>query len=414
MKTSHISILTAIIALICSACSADEPRPADNTAAPTLTIKTRAPQAGASEKELINTWWIALVDASGTVTHIFDRPADKTNATDYEEFKMTIPRGTYTVYAFANIARGTHGLDFTVGATAPDLSKSTWSEVGAIGDAIPMTGVLRNVAFKGVASDNITIEVVRLWGKLSFEFTTDASRPVTVKKITMTPALTKAVSLMPDYTTLGKAPNLPEGTVCTALEHASALSIAKGDAAATESFYVLESTAKSHATGRYPLAFDLEYADGTTRTVSALAYQLGHINRNDHVIIPVLLTNWLIDLDVQFYPPIGGYPAVVLESKGEEYFASFGSSGRFVIRPTVTSASGSIVADKDIDIAISTSDPSGILRTAPYRDEKTLEIIGEIDTDHLGTAVIDLEISIKADALQHRILRKFYIIRKNS
>ena len=177
---------------------------------------------------------------------------------------------------------------------------------------------------------------------------------------------------------------------------------------------MLESTAKSHATGRYPLAFDLEYADGTTRTVSALAYQLGHINRNDHVIIPVLLTDWLIDLDVQFYPPIGGYPAVMLESKGEEYFASFGSSGRFVIRPTVTTASGSIVADKDIDIAISTSDPSGILRTAPYRDEKTLEIIGEIDTDHLGTAVVDLEISIKADALQHRILRKFYIIRKIS
>ena len=91
MKTSHISILTAIIALICSACSADEPRPADNTAAPTLTIKTRAPQAGASEKELINTWWIALVDASCTVNQIFERPSVKADGTVFEDLKMSIP-----------------------------------------------------------------------------------------------------------------------------------------------------------------------------------------------------------------------------------------------------------------------------------------------------------------------------------
>ena len=93
---------------------------------------------------------------------------------------------------------------------------------------------------------------------------------------------------------------------------------------------------------------------------------------------------------------------------------SNGSAGCEGKHPNVNIDSGSNVADKDIDIAICPADASAILRTAPYRDEKTLEIIGEIDTDHLGTAVVDLEISIKADALQHRILRKFYIIRKNS
>lgn len=412
IKYTGILLMTAF--MLCAGCSGHEPEPSAETLSAGVTIRTRMPQdVNATENELINTWWMAFVDRDGIVRLILDRPSEKTGAVDYEEFSFTIASGTYTVYAFANIDRSTFEPVFAEGKTAPDLSAATWDKTGKIGDYVPMTGVLRNVSIQDGGQRYFSIEVVRLWAKLCFEFTTDASQPVTVSRISMTPALTGAVSLLPDYNSLGGAPVLPAETVCSALELDTDLTITQGQTLPA-TFYVLESTAAAHATGRYPISFDLQHGDGQTQTVSALAYQLQYINRNDFVTIPVRLTDWLVNMDVDFYPPIGGYPAVVIETAGNEYFAKFGSAGQFVIRPAVTTADGTPVNNKDINITIATSDPDGVLSVAPSRDDTTYEITGEIGAAKTGTAVIDLTITVKDDALQHKILRKFYIIRQNS
>lgn len=427
MRTNYISILLIMALLLCGSCSDNEPELAAESTTSTVTIRTRAPQdneANATTDELINTWWMVFVDEQGAdkgkVRLILDRPSE-TDAVSSEEVKFTIPRGTYTIYAFANITRESLtqtplNLTFTEGAAAPDLSTVQWNRIGKIGDLIPMTGVLHNVSLTKEMNNTFSIEVVRLWAKLCFQFSTDTDKTITVSKLSMMPALNEGgVILLPNYTSLGGAPSLPDGTNCSLLERKDLnLTITK-NAAASETFYLLESTAASHPTGHYPLSFELKYRDGATRTVNALAYQLEHINRNDFITIPILITDWTVAVGVLFYPPIGGYPAVLLEeSKDNEFYATFGSPGKFVIRPTVTSADGTIVANSDLAITLTTEDTDKILSQQPTYDNKTFEIIGEIASGK-GTAVVTLDIGIKVNnTVQQTIKRKFYIIRQDS
>lgn len=417
MKIHHLNICVGIsallIALFAVACSEKDELSVSDTSGSTVVIRTRVPQAGAADNELINDWWLVFVDNSGSIRLLLDRPSDKTDPVDYEELEFQIPPGTYTIYAFANIDRNSLGLEFGEGKRMPDLTSVKWNSVGASGDLIPMTGVLRNVNISNEGG-RFMIEVVRLWAKLCFEFSADISQDVTVSKISITPALTDAVALLPDYSSLGAAPNLPDDAVCGRLDRPVSIKVPNDGKTASETFYVLESTAAAHPSGRYPISFDLQYSDGSKRTVNALAYQLAYINRNDFVTIPVLITDWTVDFNVLFYPPIGGYPAVLSESKDDEFFAKFGSAGKFVIRPFVTAAGGSIVSDKDIEVNMTVSDPDNILNGLLSRDDQTSELIGEIKEGALGTAVVNLEIKITADVLEHRIIRKIYIIRQNS
>lgn len=408
MKICHISILPVIMALLFGSCASDEPRPASETTTSTITIRTRAPQVAADDNELIRSWWLAFVDGSNVVRLVIERPSDRTEPVDYETFNFVLDKGVYTVYAFANIPRNTSGLDFTVGNQAPDLSTATWSTVGVLGDDIPMTGVLRNVVLSGKTGDSFTIEVVRLWAKMCFEFTTNASHPVTVKSISMTPALTGAVNLLPDYGSLGKSPVLPAGTICSQLDRNVDINV--GSEAVSETFYLLESTAESHPTGCYPLSFGLEYADGRSLTVSALAYQLEYINRNDYVTIPVLITDRTVGLDVRFYPPIGGYPAVIVDSKGDEFYAKFGSSGLFEITVEVAdNYTGFKIPSDRFSVSLSVDSGGDIFSQQPVRSNG--EIIGELAEGKTGTAVINLDISVTDDAIRQTYKRKLYIIR---
>lgn len=416
MKVNYISILLiAVLALYCS-CSESELQAPEEPTTATFMIGTRAgSDQNATEKELINSWWIAFVDESGIVTKIVQRPSDKTTVVERETYSLKIKAGKYNVYAFANIAQNTHGLNFTEGQKAPDLTAINWSEVGTYSESlVPMTGVLYNQ----VVGENksFEIEVVRLWAKMRFQFITDSDNPVKVKKISMTPANTPAVTLLPDYSSLGGAPVLPAGTTCTTLERTTDITVTSKDYTTAQdvTFYLLESTAAGHPTGRYPLSFDLQYGEGAaSRTVSALAYELPYINRNDFITIPVFITNWAVDISVLFYPPIGGYPAVITDSKDNEFYAKFASGGKFVIRPTVTSADGSLVDNSKLDISLTTEDAGGILSREPAYDNTTSEIIGEIGDGKTGTAVVTLEITIRPnESVQQTITRKIHIIRQ--
>lgn len=412
MRICNISIFFIISLLLLGSCSTDDPQSESKQVEATFMIKSRAfPEDGtdATDMELIKTWWIVFVDKTNVVVKVIERPSDESAAVQREEFTVKLDEGSYTVYAFANIGRTDFGNDITEGNQMPQLP-TTWIKQPDT-SAVPMTGKLEINITDG--QNGFDIEVVRLWAKMSFSFTTDALQPVTVSKISIASAYTSAINLLPDYNSLGKAPALPHGTTCTTLEKNTDITISAGDQAVSSTFYLLESTAQNHPTGRYPISFELKYGEGAPHTVNALAYNLEYINRNDFVTIPVLITDWKVDLNVLFYPPIGGYPAVLLDSKDNEFYARFGSGGNFVIRPTVMSTSNEQVAWKDIDITLDTSDPDEILRKEPVLDEKTSEITGEIEDNKFGTAVVTLTIKVRTDALQHTIVRRFYIIRQN-
>lgn len=421
MKTCHniIAPLIAALTITLGACSDhNDPQPEPDTAEATIVITSRADNSSIdnastpSDNELIKSWWMVFVDNQGVVQLILERPSDKTAPVAKENVELSISNGKYTIYAFANINKA----DFNIskGEAMPDLSGKTWTTVGQIGDNVPMTGKLENVTIDNSSNTQVEVEVVRLWAKLRFLFTTDTEKEIKVSKITMTPALNETgVTLLPDYTSLGKKPVLPDGVRRSTLEltPTDGLTVTKAHGAET-TVYLLESTAESHPTGHYPLSF--EYNDGSARTAHALAYQLEYINRNDFITIPVLITDWSVDATVLFYPPIGGYPAVITEKKDEEFYAKFGSAGKFVIRPTITSADGTTVTADKLSMTLSTEDTDGILNTAPAYDDTTGEIIGVIASGKTGTAVVTLTIQITTDAIKHQIVRKFYIIRQNS
>lgn len=413
MKQLYVSIMLVMALLLSGGCSDNEPQ-SDTPTTATFAISTRAgSDSNATDNELINTWRVVFVDNAGTVKLIIDRPADKTGAVEREEFKFNLPAGTYTAYAFANMDPMP---EFTLDSPVPgDLEARVWKTVGNIGDRVPMSGVLRNFVLTEGASNRVSIEVVRLWAKLCFKFTTDIeNQNVTVSNISMTPAQNETgVSFLPDYKSLGNAPTLLSNTVCSKLDRplTTPLVVSNGNPK-SETFYLLESSAAEHPTGHYPIDLEVKYGEGEMQTVSALAYQLDHINRNDFVTIPVLLTNWLVDIEVLFYPPIGGYPAVLTEKKDNEFYAKFGSGGKFVIRPTVTTASGTKVPDSNLEYGLTIKDDKGILKSGPSVDEKTKEIVGELNDEGSGTAVVELTIKIKDGALERTITRYLYIIRK--
>lgn len=425
MRLNYTNILLIVSLLLFGSCT-ENPELKKSEVFTTFSITSHSTKTGeASDKELINSWWIAFVDESGVVKKTLDRPIANTAAVDRESFKLSLPQGKYTAFAFANISKEelktALGLESTIteGSTMPNLSTATWTKVGNIGDYIPMTGKL-DIEITN-SSNGFEIEVVRLWAKLCFQFTTDVEGPITVSKISMTSALTSKVNLLPNYSSIGSngiqgsAPVLPVGTVCGTLEKPFSPEVTINKGIATETtFYLLESTAANHPTKHYPLTFELKYNNGTTHKVEALAYGLSYINRNDFITIPVLITDWLVDVSVLFYPPIGGYPAVLSEKNDGEFYAKFGSGGRFVVNPTISSSDGSVVTNSNLDITLTTEDESGILNKQPTYDKKTSEIVGEIADGKYGTAVVTLEIKITDGDLQYSIIRKFYIIRENN
>ena len=407
MKIKYIFMLLTVL-LLCGSCTTDDREVEQTQVAVSFTIASRAVQDdSASPEELINSWWIAVVDNEGTVCRIMERSASKTDAVESDEFYLNLAAGDYTAYALANIDRTDFPYSIVVNQPMPDLSNVVWSkEIGTIGALVPMTG---KKTVRVTQNTGVEIEVVRLWAKMRFRFTSNASQPVTVSKISMLPALTEAVNLLPDYQSLNQSPALPEGTVCKLLEHPTDLTVNNDGNSVDETFYLFESTAESHPTGHYPLSFELTVG-GTKRTVSALAYQLDYINRNDFITIPVLITDWELRLDVRFYPPIGGYPAVIVDNKGDEFYAGFRTSGFFEITPQVSdSYTGEAVAADNVSVRLSVESGGEFFPQAPaWRNG---EIVGELAENTTGTAVINLEVTVTNGSLEQTFTRKLYIIR---
>ncbi len=387
----------------------------------TMSIASRATagtHAADGDNELINSWWMAFVAPDGTVVETLDRteaydPAGQklpNSAVERETFNVSLSEGTYTVYAFANFDGSSPSSNIwgiKEGEKMPDLSAKTWATAIENDSKIPMTGFC-SFSVPSPESQNLMVEVVRMFAKLEFQFSTTSGTQKTLKRIKMHNAATSAIKLLPDYSLLeGSTPSLPDDAVNSDLEYEVDIPLS-GDAASYRR-YIFESTAAAHPTGHYVLEFDIDNHDGSSpETITALAYQLDHITRNDWVRIPVTFTDWTLRLDVRFYPPIGGYPAVVVDSKGHEFYAKFGSSGYFEIIPEVSDSNSTLTADK-YTVAVTLDSGSELFSRTPAWENG--EIVGELAEGRTGTAVVNLAITVNDDALRQTFTRKLYIIR---
>lgn len=422
----HTTILFLSLLFLAS-CSEDETPAASYKTRFSISVKSPGmPTDPSGDNEKINTWWIALVSSNGTVRAILERPAGLTAAIEEETINAEIPTGRYTAYAFANITKdelqSKTGITFTTGQASPtdaQLSSATWNMPNNSykDQNIPMSG-RQEITVTGHVNESFAIEVVRMLAKIEFAFSNNASKDITVNSVSFSPLNTGNIHLLPDYSTLEDAPKLlPDNgteTVTLNFSGANAITLAAGAGETkTEHFYARESLVQSQATGHFLVSVNISREGSSTNQLYSLTEQLTYINRNDYIRIPISFTDYLLDFDVLFYPPIGGYPAVINEKKDNEYYIKFGTQGKFVINPLIREASdgSAYLQPGQYTINIAVNQDGGIFTTYPALDENTGEITGELNSS-TGTAEVKATVSINNGTTTYLYERLIYIIRE--
>lgn len=303
---------------------------------------------------------------------------------------------------------------------------------------IPMCGFLKNIEVKNTVEETFSIEVVRMVAKIEFQFTNKTAKEITVNSVSIDPVTSSAVSLMPNYSCLGVKSYDPLVTptptygILTYTPSSSITLPASTDAKKNCFFYCKESVS-NHPTKKFTIGVNISRKndDGVVFSeelhyspTEVISY---YINRNDWIKIPISFTDWIVDFQVIFYPPIGGYPAVANWNEtntGSHYF-TFGSQGQFSIVPKIREAKdgsnwlqpneyihkndkGEFVADENkLNLTISGDD---IFYDQPAIDKKTGEIVGRL-SEKTGTALVTVSFKLDNDLI---VSRKLYIIRKKS
>lgn len=393
---------------------------------------TRTAYVGAfNDNELINSWWIAFVNTDdNVVTAIVKRGSEKTDAVKSEDFEFGIASGKYDVYSFANITQSKveelTGKNIEVNSYMPDLSNVSYNITSLIPNGttegtvlIPMTGKKTVYIDEG---STLEFEVIRMVGKLKFTFSNPTTSDITIKYLKFNPLNNGNVLLMPDYTTLSyNAETNPklltdiDTTFSFKLDYKEGTILTAGSKNKCDTcFYVRESLASPHPTGHFLIDVGVKYADMNEET---LYYGLSDdsftgINRNDYIVIPLRFTDYKINIIPNFYPPIGGYPAIVTV-KEQEFYCTFKTQGIFQIRTFVYDPVGTAYSNYHVAITGIDGDTS-IFAKEPYIDSMTGEIVGEL-SDAGGKACVNLEIEVKIDSVVYQVYkRRIFFIRTNS
>lgn len=394
-----------------------------------------------TDNEKIHSWWMAFVKDNKVEKVISSNDHLNGVMEDYyTDEEITLMSGFYTVYAFANIDKflkeeRTLESDFASSATwdyedhKEDLDKE--------GSYVPMTGVTSIAVIEGKGV-SFQVEVIRLWAKVTLEYSSSETNAPEILGVTMLPANTAKVNLFPDYekvsldyksnSKFGQPVDLPDGVKSSdAREITYTSPFRPSSIPHSEMFYLFESNATTHPIGTYVLLFKTRRNDSSeieVHTAHLDASKFSHINRNDLIVIPICLTPWNIDYDISFYPPIAGYSAMITESQGDEFYAKFGTFGKFSIKPKVTDKEGNVLRADEYTMSISLSDPDGILKADPKRDELTGNIVGEIKQKDAagkeitsGHCVLTLTFKINNKDNDNKtypeVTRKIHIIRES-
>lgn len=432
----YLIILAA--ALLLAACQRDDADGPKGPEAPAIfTVTAPVTSSGTTDEvsdiERITSWWVVIADknaqGTGTVRAIVESGAINPGITD-DRLEAELKRGTYTVLAFANMTQAelktATGLEFAEGQPLPAAwDTKTYKNFGRLWPstkAIPMAGH-KDVTFTGTPYEVYAIEVVRLVGKIEFLFTNGAATDIEVREVQFGPLQNGDQPLFAPSTWPGGSPEYLNTADTTTVTWTFPDPVADRTlhAGSKEQFsgviYVHESDACKHPTGRFHLAIRIARGGNTAEeSLYALATDIDLINRNDHIRIPVTLTDWSLFVEVMFYPPIGGYPASIIEERNHEFYIKFGSSGRFVITPRVRQGvSGKPLGADRLKVEINRVDTPtvNIIKHEPEADAITREITGELADNVTGSAIYELKVMVKEDSNTRIFTRRLHIIRQN-
>lgn len=393
----------------------------------TMNIATRAtgtPESAANNAEKIHTWWVVFVNRAGNVQKIVQRPSSDSYVEE-ETVELDIPTGTYTLYAFANITQSavtTAGYTFTEGSPKPaGIDAATWTLANGYSGDIPMTG-RQNVTVTNRVNQTFSIEVVRMLAKMEFRYKNESTKALSINSLSIKQVQKTPVPLLPNYDWLTDGWTFADqGTEATTYTRTYSTPLAVAlTASTTDTFYMIESQADYTAPSQsYLMTLNVTRngnIDDLYFTLDKTSIQT--IYRNDHVIVPLNISDFIVSLDAEFYPPIGGFPAIITTDNDKtEFYCTFATQGEFEIRPTVFNAAtrtNVYYPHWDYNSTTVTVTGAPIFSTAPHIDPATGELLGTLNTTE-GIACIDVEIKVEVSTGVYQLYpRRIYIIRKNS
>lgn len=427
------------------------------------------------DNEKIKDWFLVFVDKDGKVRKILNRHDAETGITnsgavEVETFKCILPSGSYSIYAFANISRAelsaAAGVSFATDMPMPEsLLTSIWNGLndtdgkhdasdeavthfgvlnvanatgvsndnlnlwdigysedgGNPGKPIPMTGYVNGIRVNNTIEESFSIEVVRMVAKIQFLFSNNSGSDITVNNVSLSPVTVTPVSLFQNYNVLGNS-------AFTALNNAEyarltytpsgGVSVPNGTSSTNPkscSFYIKESLSAYANEGAFTVWLNVSHKDGGQNIEQYTLTQKikDYINRNDWIAIPISLSRYDLSVEALFYPPIGGYPAVLstTDTDGSQVF-TFGTEGEFSIVPKIIDKlAGTHLAPTHYSIELGTvSDESGIFAKTPTVTQTSTslpdEITGLLSTEK-GKATVEVRVKIGTQTYT----RKIYIIR---
>lgn len=389
----------------------------------------------ATPAELIKSYTV-IVTRQGSSDIVAIASKDGLGGVESAPVDLELRPGNYTVYGFANIPDAALP-DFSSGIPAdlgdlrtlmPGIATTAGAPFqgptlvpASMLAAIPMTSIAgQDVTVTERVNQTFGIEVRRMMAKLQFDFRNPTPNDVYVHGISVgdmtlnkktgsdkdpfllmnpeelrTPVgddLTKVFPADLQKATLthnyGSAPlKLDKDYDYEHCKLSSGLFDPAKAPSASAVFYVLESAAHTEGVnantfqldfnmtntsdGSSPLGDNMRYALTTADPSKPGAFNL--IHRNDWIVIPITIGEWVMDLTAFSYPPIGGYPDAKVASDGENVFhVKFSAPGDIAFYPTIHkyySVSDFFYLNDPSRIVgtptITVSDPSSIFSVAP-------------------------------------------------
>ncbi len=418
-----------------------------------------------SEGDLIRNAYVVMVNqGTGKVEHLF-------HVTDTDEFERkqvtTIDATMNATYDFYNLANfsdfaattasdgtitsvSTNGLTFTQGEDVPSGLTNASYNAEFTNYTLPTTGIpmTNQETFLVDKDQTITLTLFRMLGKVQFTFNNISDKDIRICKIVMgdltanqSATTNSQIYFLPKkangliYCDFGNLPHdTTEATLFTCgddKEQAVTISAETGQqvfGSTSAPIYLNESLPANGHQG-FPLTIEMDRKNesGTWEPDNREAVvQLDELKRNYVALVNVNLSSYVLKLSANSYPPIGGYPAHVIEENGE-FYVNFTGGGDFEITPRLYKYANRNNPELWIDLndtkqvqsySLLVTGTTSIFSKLPEFNTTTGEILGTIIPGKTGTATAKLTVNIltgtsaTGTAITQTYTRTIYIVAK--
>lgn len=326
----------------------------------------------AAPNELIMNWVVAFIQNKKVVAVVEGNPGKSGTGAPSgvwnDRINLELPRGTYSAIAFANLDPAGIKSRLENLTLEDDWKNHIFDEklIHTDNSRIPMSGYLEDFIVQGTVNEEFAIEVVRMKAKIEFAIKNLSSKQITVKSFMIKPVYNGKIFLFPEYDKKpipnnepGREPRFPtlapdaQNPYITWTETArDGFSLdANSNKSERSNFYIMESVATgNHPTDHFHIGIQLQRGDETPEDVTyALADDaLKFIYRNDYILFPIVISDYVPEFEVIDFPPIGGYP-VRVEAVNNEFYATFSNSGAFDVTARLRDSQGRTVAIQPYD-----------------------------------------------------------------